>query len=116
MGTGIATQLASIRDCKNLILETPYYSFPSVVGAYFPIYPVEKIIHLKIPAWQYMQQVTAPVTIFHGTDDGVVRYSNARRLMPFLKPADQFITMEGGSHNNLSEYPLYQQKLDSLLK
>ena len=25
LGTGIATQLASIRDCQHLILETPYY-------------------------------------------------------------------------------------------
>ena len=25
MGTGIAAQLASIRDCRHLILETPYY-------------------------------------------------------------------------------------------
>ncbi|NII23476.1 alpha/beta hydrolase [Pseudoflavitalea sp. X16] len=116
MGTGIATQLAAIRDCKHLVLETPYYSFPSITGMYFPIYPVERIIRFKIPTWQYMQQVTAPVTIFHGTDDGVIRYSNAQRLLPYLKPGDQFITIEGGSHNNLSEYPVYQQKLDSLLR
>lgn len=116
LGSGIATQLASIRDCKYLLLETPYYSFPSVAGVYLPIYPVERIIRFKIPTWQYMQQVTAPVTIFHGTGDGVIRYSNAQRLIPFLKPVDQFVTIEDGSHNNLSEYPVYQQKLDSLLK
>jgi alpha-beta hydrolase superfamily lysophospholipase len=116
MGTGFATQLASIRDCKKLILETPFYSYPSVMGVYFPIYPVERMIRFKVPTWQYMQQVTAPVTIFHGTDDGVVRYSNAQRLKPFLKPSDEFITIEGGSHNNLATYPVYQQKLDSLLK
>ncbi len=116
MGTGIATQLASIRDCKRLILECPYYSFPSIAGSYFPIYPVERMIRLKIPTWQYMQQVTAPVTIFHGTDDGVIRFSNAEKLKPYLKSTDQFISLEGGSHNNLSEYPVYQQKLDSLLR
>lgn len=116
MGTGFATQLASIRDCKKLILETPYYSYPSVVGAYFPVYPVERIIRFKVPTWQYMQQVTAPVTIFHGTSDGVIRYSNCQKLKAFLKPTDEFITIEGGSHNDLSTFPVYQQKLDSLLK
>jgi alpha-beta hydrolase superfamily lysophospholipase len=116
MGTGFATQLASIRDCKKLILETPYYSFPSVIGAYFPIYPVERIIRFKVPTWQYMQQVTAPVTIFHGTSDGVIRYSNCQKLKTVLKPNDEFITIDGGSHNDLSTYPLFQQKLDSLLK
>jgi len=33
-----------------------------------------------------------------------------------LKPTDQFITIEKGSHNDLNDFPLYHQKLDSLLK
>ena len=37
MGTGIAAHLASIENCKRLILETPYYDFPSVIRAYLPI-------------------------------------------------------------------------------
>lgn len=115
MGSGIATQLAAIRDCKYLLLETPYYSFPSVVGTYAPIYPVERMIRFKIPTWQYLQQVTAPVVIFHGTDDGVIRYSNAKRLLPYLKKGDQFITIENGSHNDLAGSAVYQKKLDSLL-
>lgn len=116
MGTGIAAQLGAVRDCKKLILETPYYSFPSIIGAYFPVYPVERMIRCKIPTWQYLQEVTAPVTIFHGTSDGVIRYSNAKRLQPFLKPGDEFVTIEGGSHNDLGSYPLFQQKMDSLLR
>lgn len=115
LGTGIATQLAAIRDCKYLLLEAPYYSFPSVMASYLPIYPYERLIRMKIPTWQYMQQVTAPVTIFHGDDDGVIRISNARKLQPYLKPGDQFITIEGGSHNDLSTFKPYQQALDSLL-
>ena len=115
MGTGIAAQLASVRDCRNLILETPYYSFPSIVGQYAPIYPVEKIIRFKMPTYQYLQKVTAPVTIFHGTSDGVIRYVNAIKLKSFLKEKDEFITIPGGSHNNLSESPIYQSKLDSIL-
>jgi pimeloyl-ACP methyl ester carboxylesterase len=115
MGTGIAAQLASIRDTRRLILETPYYSFPSIVGQYAPIYPVKQIIRFKIPTYQYLQKVTAPVTIFHGTSDGVIRHSNARKLKPFLKPGDEFISIEGGSHNDLHQFKLFQQKLDSVL-
>lgn len=115
LGSGIAAQLASVHDCKSLVLETPYYSFPSLAGSWFPIYPVNKMIKFKIPTWQYVQEVIAPVTIFHGTDDGVIRYSNAKRLMPYLKPGDRFITIDEGSHNNLAEFELYRNKLDSLL-
>lgn len=116
LGTGIAAQLAAVRDCKALVLESPYYSLPSVVGSYFPVYPVNKLIHFKIPTWQFMQQVTAPVTIFHGTSDMTILYRNARRLQPFLKKEDRFVTIEKGHHNDLAAFPLYQQTMDEVLK
>ncbi|MES2329429.1 MAG: alpha/beta fold hydrolase [Bacteroidota bacterium] len=115
LGSGIAAQLASIRDCKKLILETPYYSFTSLVRLACWMYPVDLLLHYKVPTHQYLSKVTAPVTIFHGTSDWVIPYFNAKRLKPFLKPTDEFITIDGGSHNNLNSYPLLQKKLDSLL-
>jgi pimeloyl-ACP methyl ester carboxylesterase len=116
MGSGIAAYIASRKNCKELILETPYYSITSLSAHYFPIYPVGRMIHYKIPSFQYLQRVIVPVTIFHGTSDGIIPYSNAKRLQPFLKPADEFVTIEGGSHNDLNDFPLFHQKLDSLLK
>ena len=115
MGTGIAAQLASVRDTRRLILETPYYSLPSIVGQYAPMYPVKQMIHFKIPTYEYIQKVTAPITIFHGTSDGVIRHSNASRLKPFLKSGDEFISIERGGHNDLHKFKLFQQKLDSVL-
>jgi pimeloyl-ACP methyl ester carboxylesterase len=73
------------------------------------------MIHYKIPSYEYLKQVIAPVTIFHGTSDWVITYSNAQRLKPSLKPTDKFITIEGGSHNDLNDFPLFHEKLDSLL-
>ena len=116
MGSGIAAQLAAIRDCRFLILETPYYTLPSVAGSYFPVYPVEQMIRFKFPTYEYLQKVTAPVVILHGTDDGLISYSNAQKLVPYLKKGDEFVTIEGGEHNNLSTYPMFAQKMDSLLK
>src|SRR5262245_10697788 len=92
MGTGIAAQLASRQFCKRLILETPYYDFPSVIKHYLSIYPIDRMIHFKIPTYRYLQQVKAPVTVFQGTDDMVIRYSNAEKLKQFLKPGDEFVS------------------------
>jgi alpha-beta hydrolase superfamily lysophospholipase len=114
LGTGIASQLASVRDCRKLILETPYYDFPSMLRQYLPVYP-GWLIRYKFPTHEYLPKVTAPITIFHGTKDGVIRYSNAKKLKPFLKKTDEFITIEGGSHNDLYESDKILQKLDSLL-
>ena len=116
MGTGIATHLASIQPCKKLILETPYYDYPSVIRHYIPIYPIEWMIHYKIPTHDYIEKVTAPITIFQGTDDGLVTFNNAKKLNPFLKAGDQFVTIEGGSHNDLYNFKETIEKLDSLLK
>lgn len=116
MGTGIAAQLASKQNCKRLILETPYYDFPSVIKHYLPFYPVNRMIHYKIPTYRYLMNTQVPVTIFQGTDDRLVTYSNTIRLKPFLKPGDEFMTIEGGTHNDLFSFKQTIQKLDSLLK
>lgn len=116
MGTGIAAQLASIRPCSRLILETPYYDFPSVISHYLPIYPVRWMLHYELPTHEYLPAVKAPITIFQGTDDRLVTYGNAKRLAPLLKPADEFVTINGGGHNDLYTYALLTQKLDSLLE
>jgi alpha-beta hydrolase superfamily lysophospholipase len=115
-GTGIASQLASIRDCRRLILETPYYSMPALFGSYAPIYPTSFLSKFKMPINEYVKEVTAPVTIFHGTDDEIIPYSVAEKLKPVLKPGDEFITIEKGKHNNLNDFKLFHQKIDSLLR
>lgn len=115
LGSGVATQLASIRDCKRLILETPYYSIPSLASTWLWMYPVERMIKYKFPTNEYLKKVTAPVTIFHGTDDGVIPYKNAVRLKEDLKEGDEFITISNGSHNDLKNYKEMTEKLDSVL-
>lgn len=115
-GTCLASQLASVRDCKYVILEAPCYSMTSLVAHYFPIYPLSRMLHYHFPTNEYLKEVTAPIIIFHGTDDGVVPYNNAKRLIPVLKKGDEFVTIDGGSHNDLNNFPLFHQKLDSLLR
>ncbi|WP_207492231.1 alpha/beta hydrolase [Aridibaculum aurantiacum] len=116
LGSGVASQLASIRDCKRLILETPYYSLTSVAARYFWMYPLDQMIRYKFPTNEYLAKVTAPVTIFHGTADGVIPYSNAQRLKEVLKQQDEFITIEGGSHNDLHRFDQLNVKLHKLLE
>ena len=116
MGTGIAAQLASINQCKQLILETPYYDFPSVISHYLPIYPIRWMLHYELPTYRYLPKVKAPITIFQGTDDRLVTYSNAIRLKPLLKQGDEFITIEDGSHNDLFQFKELTDKLDSILR
>ncbi len=114
IGTGIAAQLASVRDCKKLILETPYYSMDALAKRYFFMFPIVPMSKYALPTYEYLEYVKSPVTLFHGTDDGVIPYKHARWLRE-KKQTIELITIEGGSHNNLASYPVFTTKLDSLL-
>lgn len=114
LGTGIAAQLASVRDCKRLILETPYYSMDALAKKYFFIYPVMPMTKYTLPTYQHFQYIKAPVSIFHGTKDAVIPYKQAARLTE-KKEGTELITIYGGKHNDLTGFALYQHKLDSLL-
>ncbi len=114
LGTGIAAQLASVRDCKRLILETPYYSMDALAKNYFFIYPVSPMSKYKLPTYRYFERIKAPITIFHGTKDQVIPYNEAKWLTQ-KKPGTELITIEKGRHNNLNDFSLFHHKLDSLL-
>ena len=51
LGTGIAAYTASVSKCRTLILETPYYSIPSLFAHYAFIYPTKQMINYKIPTY-----------------------------------------------------------------
>ncbi len=115
LGTGIAAYVASESNNQRLILETPYYSIPTLFSCYAPIYPANKMSIYKIPVNEFLGDVNYPISIFHGTDDGVIPYRNAARLKQVLKPRDEFITIQKGTHHNLNDFDLFKKKLDSLL-
>ncbi|MGS2727704.1 alpha/beta hydrolase [Psychroserpens sp. BH13MA-6] len=117
LGTGIATYLASKNQPKQLILETPYYSILDVAKHRFPIFPVSVLLKYKFPSHQYIKNVTCPIAIFHGTADSVVPYSSAEKLH-IVAPSEstKFITLEGGSHNNLVEFEQYRKGIEDILK
>ena len=116
LGTGIAANLASRTKAKMLILETPYYSIPSMFSSYAFMYPNEQMSNYKLPTNLFLQDVACPVIIFHGTSDGVIPYRNAKKLLSVLKPTDKFITIEGASHINVNANPKYYNAIDSLLR
>ena len=80
------------------------------------MYPNEQMSNYKLPVYQFLEDVAYPIIIFHGTNDGVVPYRCAKKLISVLKSTDQFITVKGASHNNLNATTQYFNAIDSLLK
>ena len=116
LGTGIAASVAGNTKAKMLILETPYYSIPSLFSSYAFMYPNEQMSNYKLPTNLFLQDVACPTIILHGTSDWVIPYRCAKKLMQVLKPTDKFITVQGASHNNVNANPQYFKAIDSLLR
>ncbi len=115
IGTGIAAQLASVRDCKRLILETPYYNMEALMKHYAFIYPVDWLTKYHFPTCDYFKKIEAPVTLFHGTEDEVIPYKQAERLTK-ENPGTELVAIKNGKHNNLNDSRVFHQHLDSLLQ
>ncbi len=116
LGTAIAVYVASSNKPKQLILETPYHSITDVAKSRFPIFPVKYLLKYKLPSYLFIAKVVCPISIFHGTNDQVVPYKSARDLYE-LAPASQttFITVEGGTHNNLINHEIFLKGINQVL-
>ena len=115
VGTGVASYVASNRNCRQLILETPYYSISSLAKHYFPIYPVTLLAKYSFPIHRYLKKVKVPITIFHGTKDEIIPYKHSTWLKQENKNVE-LVIIENGKHNDLSNFRLFQTTLDSLLR
>lgn len=115
LGSGFATYLAMNNKPKALILETPYYSFKSVAQYHFPFIPVGVILRWTIRTDKWIGKVKSPILILHGTEDQVTPYHQSIQFKSLIKPTDDFVTFDGGTHSNIPSYPEYQVYLKKYL-
>lgn len=115
LGTGIASYLASKNQPKQLILETPYYSILDVAQHRFPMFPVKRLLKYHFPTFEYLPKASCSITIIHGTDDGVVPYSSSKKLSELKLQNLDYITVDGGNHNNLIEFETYRKTIQAKL-
>jgi pimeloyl-ACP methyl ester carboxylesterase len=116
LGTGIASYLASKHKPKQLILETPYYDFKSVVQRYSPIFPVGLALRFNFRSHEYLQSAECPIYIFHGTKDEVVPYRLGQKLAESISNNSvQLITVDGGKHKNLIDFEVFREAMRGIL-
>jgi uncharacterized protein len=112
----VASHLAMQAQPELLVLETP---FDEIWGVVYPVFlPTIKLIQPRIlfSNTEHLKRVACKTVIIYGTKDWVVPRSSTERLKPLLKPGDEFTLIEGGSHNNLSNFPAYHQALSRILQ
>ncbi len=117
LGCTFAIKTASLNKPNQLILEAPFFNLIDVVKYHYPFLPFKFLLNYQFKSDQYIHNVTCKTTIFHGIKDKVVPISSGEKL--FAKSnsvTTSFITIEKGTHHNLSDYSIYQKIISDLLK
>ena len=109
LGTGIAAKLASKYPSKLLMLITPYFNFKHTVDHHYPIIPTSIMLKYRIKTNEYLNEVNCPIYLIHGTEDETVPYESSVKLKHLFPYKIELTTIEGGAHNNLPEYPQFQE-------
>ena len=115
LGTGIACQLATQVKARMVILETPYLSLVEMAKKKLFLFPVSLLLRYRMRNDLNIKKVQCPVHIFHGTEDELIPYEHAQRLEKLHGSKKILTTINEGTHNNLTDFDLFQDKLDDLL-
>jgi pimeloyl-ACP methyl ester carboxylesterase len=114
IGTAVAAKLASENNPKYLILQAPYYSLVDLMHSFYGFVPTY-ILKYKFETFNFVRNTKAPIIIFHGDQDRVIKYQASLKLKPLLKPNDQLIILEGEGHNGITDNKVYQKELKKIL-
>jgi hypothetical protein len=114
IGTGPAAMLAAHNQPKLLILQAPYYSLIDMMQQIYPVIPTF-LLKYKFKTYEFVKQTKAPIVIFHGNNDEVIYYGSSVKLKKFLKPSDTLITLEGQTHNGITDNLDYLCELNTIL-
>ena len=114
----MAAWLARTGKPRLLILESPFFSLADLAAHHYPLLPrhlISLILKYPFPTDRWLPEVACPVYLIHGTKDDIIPYDAAVRLEKLIRSPHELIRIEGGGHNDLSEFGAYDLALDRLL-
>lgn len=118
IGTGIAAYVAGTGRPRLLILESPYYNLIDVAGYHYPLLPdavIRAWLRYPLRTDLWIKQVACPIVLLHGKEDMIIAYDSSERLCKIAGNKCRLIRFDRGGHNDLGNFPLYQQTLSDLL-
>jgi fermentation-respiration switch protein FrsA (DUF1100 family) len=101
LGSGPATYVASVRDAKALLLETPFDSAVAVAGDRYGFLPVQLLMHDQFRVDDWIKDVTEPVFVAHGTADKTIGVQHGQRVYDLAPNKAGIWIEEGADHGDL---------------
>lgn len=117
LGTAIATHLAAHRQPAHLILETPMTNIRAVIPMLDFLLIRKSWLKYEFNSLSRIDDISCPISIFHGTEDRIVPYELGYRLYLDIDQSEKkIITINQGKHNNLDTFETYQQAMERILR
>jgi alpha-beta hydrolase superfamily lysophospholipase len=116
LGGAFATKIASKNKPKELILEAPFYHFKKAAQYKMKFAPTF-LLKYKFRTDNDIAKVTTSITIFHGNNDSTTSYKGSKKLLELNSSTkNKHIEIDGGTHHNIREFPIYKEKLKEILE
>ena len=110
IGTGIAVETAKNTDTlKALILETPFTSMIDLTNAKVPYLFPSIFLKYGFKNKDKINSIKSPLLVIHGTIDEVIPFKQGKELFDKYNHQKEFLKIENGNHNNLSNFPDFIQ-------
>lgn len=109
LGSGPATFVASQRDAKALLLETPFDSAVAVAKDRYWFLPVDWIMQDTYRVDQWILDVEEPVFVAHGTADKTIGYQHGVRAYELAPNKAEFWKVEGAGHSDLWKAGIWER-------
>ena len=119
IGTGVATYVAQSGKPRMLILESPFLNLNALASYHYPYLPraiLSRFLRYPLRNDLWIGDVACPVYIFHGTKDNIIPFDHSVRLEKLIRTSRRLIRIEGGGHNNLSDFGTFDRELGLLLQ
>jgi fermentation-respiration switch protein FrsA (DUF1100 family) len=114
LGGGIATDLASRRPHRALVLVASFTSFPDMAQKSYPWLPGRWLVHNRFDNLGKIAACRGPVFIAHGTRDGLIPFTQGERLFAAAREPKRFLTMTDYRHMDLPNNDFYPALRDFL--
>lgn len=109
LGSGVATQIASVRNVKKLVLLVPFDSLLETARGLFPYLPVKLLLPDHFRSDLAAPRVSCPVSILAAGADEVIPPDHAKRLRDCFSTPVNYREFPGAMHNTIWLSPGFDQ-------
>lgn len=100
LGSAIAVDLATKRNCSGLILEASFTNAKDMAKEMFPWFPVHFFIRSRFDSETKIKLLNTPLFFVHGSEDEIIPITLGKKLFDAANHPQQFYKISGAGHND----------------